>query len=216
MTVPCIRSKFGFCKFGNQCLNTHFNVTCEKKNCTGRNCDKRHPAACYFYDMFGRCKFGTFCSYRHTKTKEQMHQEDFERLRNEVIDLKKKLKESKPEENSFKCDYCEHSYKTEKKLRQHKSRKHEGELLNETDPIDDCCLENSRKVERLEKFVKRLQNKVEELELEQYKNDTEFDGTLESIVKRNSTKVSCIDCGFLAPNQSRLNLHIRREHYFFC
>ena len=121
----------------------------------------------------------------------------------------------KYQENSFKCDYCEHSYKTEKKLRQHKSRKHEGELLNETDPIDDCCLENSRKVERLEKFVKRLQNKVEELELEQYKM-TLNDGTLESIIKRNSMKVSCIDCGFWAQNQSRLNLHIRRDHYFFC
>ena len=122
----CLRSKFGFCRFGQQCQMTHFSESCVEKSCTGNNCDKRHPIACIFFERFGRCKFGVFCAYRHDKSKEQIQQEEVNSLREEVDVLKKEIIKIKTEkENTFSCDYCDLTYKTEKKLRQHIGKKHE-------------------------------------------------------------------------------------------
>ena len=68
----------------------------------------------------------------------------------------------------------------------------------------------------MEKYVKCLQNKVEELELERYKSETEFDQELETIIKRISLKEVCRDCDFEAPNKSRMNLHVSLKHKFYC
>ena len=38
---------------------------CESFKCDGRNCDKRHPRECRFYNDYGRCKFGESCLYDH-------------------------------------------------------------------------------------------------------------------------------------------------------
>jgi len=151
--MVCLRSKFGFCRFGKQCQMTHYSESCEEKHCTGNNCDKRHPIVCYFFKRFGRCKFGVFCAYRHEKSKEQIQQEELESLRNEVNDLKKEIKQINPEEKTFNCDYCDLIYKTEKKLRQHMSKKHED--LDKT-------VEESEWSEIVEK-VKTLESKLMEL-----------------------------------------------------
>ena len=41
----------------------------------------------------------------------------------------------------FGCDYCDQKYTTEKKLRHHKTKKHEKQMLDGTEIEDDCCME---------------------------------------------------------------------------
>ena len=154
MTVDCLRSKFGYCRLGNMCKNTHYSELCDKTGCTGTKCNKRHPVPCFYFNRFGRCKFGEFCAYRHNKTKEQVLKEDIEILKNVVNDMKKELHESKQSDKSFSCDICDQVYTTEKKLRQHKTKKHED--LDKT-------MEESEWSEIVEK-VKNLGNKVMLLE----------------------------------------------------
>ena len=52
--------------------------------------------------------------------------------------MKTELKEfvQKRDDLSFKCDYCDIKYSTEKKLRQHKMKKHEKEILEEIDTAE--------------------------------------------------------------------------------
>ena len=92
MTIVCLRSKFGYCKFGNNCDKTHYADVCETKYCRIKHCDKRHPIDCFFYRNFGRCKFENYCSYRHPMTKEQYLVEQVKTLAEEVTQLKLNLK----------------------------------------------------------------------------------------------------------------------------
>ena len=38
------------------------------ETCEAKNCSKRHPKNCKFYDIYNRCKFGSFCSFSHVKS----------------------------------------------------------------------------------------------------------------------------------------------------
>ena len=61
----CLNYKYGFCKHGEHCWKQHLETKCESNKCDGRNCNKRHPCECKFYNDYGRCKFGEFCLYDH-------------------------------------------------------------------------------------------------------------------------------------------------------
>ena len=88
MFVVCQNSKYGYRKYGKKCDKIHFTDVCEiNENCGKKYCDKRHPFRCHFFDKFGRCKFGTFCSYWHTVNV----------LEREVSKLPKEI-------SVFKCD----------------------------------------------------------------------------------------------------------------
>ena len=63
--TACLYFKYGFCKHGVYCWKQHVETKCESSKCDGRNCEKRHPRVCRFYNDYGRCKFGEFCSYNH-------------------------------------------------------------------------------------------------------------------------------------------------------
>lgn len=241
MTVACIRSKFGFCKFGNQCKDTHFSETCEKDNCSGNSCDKRHPVACYFYDRFGRCKFSVYCCYKHAKSKEKKQNDEIEKLRNDVFDIKKELKESKTEEKSFICEICDQGYKTEKKLRQHRSKNHEhgttdlessrklqqeqGEEMRKLEDkvkqfeTKESLLES--RVKNLESYVLRLQEKFESEELNNYNPgtwDPEKTGwaIFDPIVRRKSMELKCDKCDYVGRNSARLEMHKEVKHTIIC
>ena len=60
----CIYFKYGHCKYKNKCRNNHIEDLCDTDNCDGRSCDKRHPKACRYFEIFGRCKYNP-CSYSH-------------------------------------------------------------------------------------------------------------------------------------------------------
>ena len=77
---------------------------------------------------------------------------------------------------------------------------------------DDTCKESLEKIDKLEKFVVRLQEKIEIMEYDKdYK--WEDDGTLESIIKRNSIVAECSHCGYKAKNKATLRKHIFEEHH---
>ena len=61
----CPYFKYGYCKHGVHCWKPHVETKCESIKCDGRNCEKRHPRVCRFYNDYGRCKFGESCSYNH-------------------------------------------------------------------------------------------------------------------------------------------------------
>lgn len=185
MAVTCLRSKFGFCKFGNQCEKIHFIDICENGRCVGKQCDKRHPVVCFFFEKYGRCKFGNFCVYKHKKTKEQKIQEDFEKLKTEVADLKTELKEfvQKRDDLSFKCDYCDIKYSTEKKLRQHKMKKHEKEILEEIDTAEVI----TKKEKEIEVNVDSIKLEVHNLK-ENFRELTEMLDTVVLVKKDTRTE----------------------------
>jgi len=60
---------------------------------------KRHLVPCFYFNKFGKCKFGEYCAYRHNKRKEQVLKEEIEILKNVVNDMKKELHENKQSEN---------------------------------------------------------------------------------------------------------------------
>ena len=38
---------------------------CESSECTGNNCERRHPKPCKYFSIYKRCKFGEYCAYEH-------------------------------------------------------------------------------------------------------------------------------------------------------
>ena len=62
----CKFFKYGYCKYTFSCRKAHVKEHCqEENNCHEVECEKRHPKDCRFYLMFGRCKFGQYCLYKH-------------------------------------------------------------------------------------------------------------------------------------------------------
>ena len=64
--TQCLFNKFGHCKFNLKCRNYHTNQVCEANDCEIISCIKRHPKKCRFYESYGRCKLGNFCSFLHS------------------------------------------------------------------------------------------------------------------------------------------------------
>ena len=54
--IKCPYYDRGFCKFGDTCYNKHPDKVCNDNNCSGENCEKRHP---------NPCKFGMRCNYNN-------------------------------------------------------------------------------------------------------------------------------------------------------
>jgi len=63
--VQCKFNKFGFCKFREECHNSHKKEICGVLHCNEQDCDKRHPRPCRFYALYQSCKFGDDCAYLH-------------------------------------------------------------------------------------------------------------------------------------------------------
>ena len=51
----------------------HFSETCENKLCEISYCLKRHPTTCKYFKIYNRCKFGSFCFFKH-KTNDGLSQ----------------------------------------------------------------------------------------------------------------------------------------------
>ena len=68
METVCLFNKFSHCKYCETCNKLHNNEICEIESCETRNCTKRHPKSCKFFDIYNRCEFGSFCSFSHVKS----------------------------------------------------------------------------------------------------------------------------------------------------
>ena len=65
----CRRNKYGFCRYGDTCHFKHERKICNDSNCNIFNCNLRHPRICRWFQVYGRCKFTSFCKYKHTEIK---------------------------------------------------------------------------------------------------------------------------------------------------
>ena len=226
--VICQRNKFGHCKFGNSCINIHLKETCENTNCRSYSCEKRHPKKCTWFNKYGRCKFSP-CSYRHDIQNSSFGNNS------EIVDIKERL--VKIEETlsnvteqlrfqsdlPFECEVCNHKVGTQKKLKQHIRKKHGDEAdlnkrleadLNET-VEDETYKESLEKIVQLERFVVRLKEKVDLLEIDKayYMEEWNEDSDLTDIIKRHtSLTATCTKCGFDASNKATLKSHISSAH----
>ena len=63
----CRRNKYGYCKHGAKCNFRHEEEICNDNNCNIFKCDKRHPRNCKWYQDYGRCKFSSYCKFKHVK-----------------------------------------------------------------------------------------------------------------------------------------------------
>ena len=84
----CHYNNVGFCKYGNTCKRKHYEELCESKYCKEGNCKKRHPRDCFFYQVYGRCKFGEFCRFRHALPD---NIEKIVQLEKKLLDMESKL-----------------------------------------------------------------------------------------------------------------------------
>ena len=64
---PCMYSKFGFCKFKNQCKRKHYTEKCQENTpCKQqKTCPKRQPRDCKRIQQKEGCRFGDECGYNH-------------------------------------------------------------------------------------------------------------------------------------------------------
>ena len=96
MYVVCQKSKYGFCKYGKRCDKIYFTDICEKNNTYEETyCDKRLPVMCSYFETYGKCKFGVFCDYTHSKRIDNDLERDVEILKRENCDLKASVRELK-------------------------------------------------------------------------------------------------------------------------
>ena len=80
----CKHNQRGFCKFGYTCRKQHIKENCEYESCTSKLCNRRHPGICRFFTLYGACKFGKECAYKHIILKEHS---DISELKSQIKSL---------------------------------------------------------------------------------------------------------------------------------
>ena len=84
---------------------------CEDESCDIIKCMKRHPKKCRYWANFGRCKFGTFCSYKHTDNAHEELRKSFRNLQNNFLQLKTDYEKLVQEVNEMKLNIDKSSMK---------------------------------------------------------------------------------------------------------
>ena len=184
----CFRHKFGYCKYNRQCPQKNVDDICENPDCHVSKCDLRHPKECIWFRDFQWCKFQS-CAYKHENKKNKFKKEV------DILNYKiKKLEELIKQKETEEIDQLKKVNNLEKSER-------------------EKCLE--AKVSALEKFVVRLEEKLELLEHEDKGiEETDFStfDKLHALVRSDSLKRTCEQCEFVARNEARLNVHKEIKH----
>ena len=94
----CKFNQSGFCKYQSNCRKQHIMEICTNTQCNMVNCVYRHPRVCRYFTNIGRCKFDESCAYLHksdliTSEFRREHEEEIQKLRQEVGDLQKQVNE---------------------------------------------------------------------------------------------------------------------------
>ena len=94
--IYCGYEKFEFCKFQDKCKLLHSIKNCDKTDCDISNCNFRHPRQCKYFKIYKRCKFSTYCKYKHETSDipEAISKKKIESLENEIASLKLFVEES--------------------------------------------------------------------------------------------------------------------------
>ena len=72
----CHYNQTGFCRYRDQCKNKHINETCADKDCSFKQCIKRHPKECRKYKSNSGCRFNRECAYKHDAEKDFTNQNE--------------------------------------------------------------------------------------------------------------------------------------------
>ena len=64
-SAVCVHFQKGYCKFKGKCRHLHISELCSSSNCSSDSCQLRHPSNCRFFTLYGSCKYGIKCAYRH-------------------------------------------------------------------------------------------------------------------------------------------------------
>ena len=91
METVCLFHNYGYCKYRETCRNIHYKETCEVKSCETPGCAKRHPKNCRYFNIYNRCKFGTFCSFAHVTSEVSNNYED-EETKAKIANLDSRVK----------------------------------------------------------------------------------------------------------------------------
>lgn len=83
----CKYYQSGYWKKKINCDKKHIIEECKERVCINSNCFLRHRRLCYYFETFGRCKFGSSCKFRHRKGE---NIEIIEHLESEVRNYKEK------------------------------------------------------------------------------------------------------------------------------
>ena len=185
----CLRNKFGYCKFNQHCQLRHNNDNCAAVNCDIKDCDKRHPKECWWYNQFKRCKFA-FCSYKHV---EKDNHKDF-KLKIEVLERKIQEKDDEMKTQMEKINEIERTLK-------------QNELETRVKYLEKFVLvlqENLEKKDKDENYLARW--------------NPEGNGwtILDPLVRRESLEHKCNECEYVGRNPSRLKLHKEVKHMNLC
>ena len=108
----CMYSKFGFCKFKDNCRSHHFHEECVNLlSCKSvKTCDKRHPKPCNNFNSKKGCT-RTNCAYNHQHSNKSVYEDVLKEnmeimekalleMSTKIIDLEKELKEIKSKNNN--------------------------------------------------------------------------------------------------------------------
>ena len=80
--------EYGVCKYRKTCRKRHYIEICQEESCETSNCPKQHPRNCKFYNIYKRCKFGSFCLFAHRNTDGPNKTEE---MKTELDHLKEKM-----------------------------------------------------------------------------------------------------------------------------
>merc|ERR1712129_49420 len=185
----CTKNKFGYCKFNKNCYFRHVNERCLVNSCDVKNCESRHPKACWWYIQYGRCKF-TCCAYLHSQKEPNI---DF---RTKIEELERKI-EVKDKEIEIQME----------KIKEIETSVREHDLVKRIKKLEQFVLILQEKVETKEK----------EEHYEARWNPTTSGWTcLDPLVKRDSLEFKCEECDYVRRNSARLKLHMEVKHMNIC
>ena len=190
----CKRNKYGYCRYGDTCHFRHEMKICIENNCNIFDCEKRHPRVCRWYQEYGRCKFTTFCKFRHIDIKSF---EDIvikmEHYGNKLAEIDKKLENLEKEENDI------FEKQSEGRLQKFETK------LNE---IFKVLEEKDLKIAALEASLQRTRESLE-------RNILEKETKMTSDLAKNEvskSKFKCSVCDYQAKSSDGPRMHVNRKH----
>ena len=222
MIYICINSKYGFCKFGNRCNKIHFTDTCDDKKCTGWRCDKRHPDNCFYFEKFRRCKFGSFCSYRHEENEEAKLKAEVASLKLEVFEMNKNIEELKKViatlEQKVVAKVPANETLEEEVIMETNQSMGEEAIIETNEPMEEEPLMETNELEREDKTLEDIIRENSESETsyqfqcERCEFKTDCDDSFENHLGNEHNIFSCDKCDFLANSLKGLKIHKAKKH----
>ena len=94
----CMYSKFGFCKYRNNCSRHHFEEECENlSSCKNvKTCDKRHPKVCRKFNSVKGCT-STNCAYNHIESNKSLTTDLIKIMENKLLEMSTRINNQEKE-----------------------------------------------------------------------------------------------------------------------